>query len=61
MVDEAHRRGLDAMAADELAIEPGGGLGRDLPVEGKHRSYFDYSAPAGRAFAQHERSLPQTH
>ena len=30
---EPHGRGLDRMPADQLAVEPGGGIGSDLPVK----------------------------
>lgn len=34
LVSKPHGGGLDATTADELAVEPGGGLGRDLAIEG---------------------------
>src|SRR5262245_12450964 len=38
---EAHRRHLDPMPADQLAVQPGGGLGRNLAVERNGRMYLD--------------------
>src|SRR5262249_13675247 len=38
---EAHRSRLDPMPADQLAVKPCGGLGRNLAVERKGRMYLD--------------------